>query len=60
VIVAAGGNIVLNALLIPPFGTLGAAMATAATFLLWNVLLNIKARRLLGIDCSIAGWHEGN
>tara|TARA_R110002012_G_scaffold5951_1_gene27364 strand:+ start:25621 stop:26931 length:1311 start_codon:yes stop_codon:yes gene_type:complete len=60
VIIAAGGNIVLNALLIPHFGTLGAAMATAATFLLWNVLLNIQARRLLGIDCSIAGWHEGN
>jgi len=60
VIIAAGGNIVLNALLIPYFGTLGAAMATAATFLLWSVLLNIQALRLLGIDCSIAGWHKGN
>ncbi len=45
----AGLNLVGNALLIPVYGLLGAAMATAATTLLWNVLAVIAVKRYLGI-----------
>jgi O-antigen/teichoic acid export membrane protein len=39
VAVAALANLVLNFLLIPPFGLVGAAVATACTFVIWNLLL---------------------
>jgi O-antigen/teichoic acid export membrane protein len=39
VAVAALANIILNFLLIPPFGLVGAAAATASTFVIWNLLL---------------------
>jgi O-antigen/teichoic acid export membrane protein len=39
VAVAALANLILNFLLIPPFGLVGAAAATASTFVIWNLLL---------------------
>lgn len=42
-------NIGLNALLIPPFGTEGAALASALCVLLWRGLLMWQAYRLLGL-----------
>ena len=36
---AALANLILNFLLIPPFGMVGAAAATACTFVIWNLLL---------------------
>ena len=42
-------NVVLNAFLIPIWGLLGAAVATATTMVLWNVWFYILVRRLLGI-----------
>jgi O-antigen/teichoic acid export membrane protein len=39
VAVAALANLILNFLLIPPFGLVGAAAATACTFVIWNLLL---------------------
>ena len=46
-------NVVLNLLLIPRFGTVGAAAATAVTMAFWNVGLWLLGRRKLGVDTSI-------
>lgn len=53
--VGAVGNVVLNAALIPPFGLEGAAVATASSILVWNLILVVRARRVLGIDTTILG-----
>ncbi|MGM0516899.1 MAG: lipopolysaccharide biosynthesis protein [Pseudomonadota bacterium] len=52
VAVAAGMNVVLNLLLIPPFGVIGAAIATSASLVFWNVWLWLVARWRLGVSCS--------
>ncbi len=39
VAIAALANLVLNFVLIPPFSLVGAAAATACTFIIWNLLL---------------------
>lgn len=46
---AAGANVVLNLLLIPPFGIEGAATATAASLMIWNVVLYRRVRRRLDV-----------
>lgn len=45
-------NIVMNVFLIPPFGTAGAAAASATSLALWNVLLYRKVRKQLGINST--------
>jgi O-antigen/teichoic acid export membrane protein len=42
-------NVALNAALIPLFGLIGAAMATAASFIISAVLLNMAAARWMGL-----------
>jgi O-antigen/teichoic acid export membrane protein len=42
-------KIVLSFLFIPTWGLLGAAIASAGTTILWNVILVVIARRRLGI-----------
>ena len=42
-------NVVLNALLIPKFGIIGAASATAVSVVLWNVILGIQLYRRLNL-----------
>lgn len=49
---AAVANVALNAILIPPLGINGAALATSLTLLLLNVLLWRDARTRLGIEGS--------
>lgn len=49
---AAVVNVVLNAVLIPTLGISGAAIATAVSVVVWNVLLWRAARRLLGVDST--------
>ena len=44
--VSAAANILLNVLLIPPLGILGAALATAVSYTLWNVLRGAFSWRL--------------
>jgi O-antigen/teichoic acid export membrane protein len=44
-------NAALNFILIPPFGIEGAALATASSLLVWNMLLTIAVSRQLGITC---------
>jgi O-antigen/teichoic acid export membrane protein len=50
VAIAAAANVVLNLLLIPPFGLNGAALATALSMTLWNLVLWQAVRLRLNID----------
>lgn len=52
-------NVLLNLLLIPRFGLEGAAVATSATLVLWNVLLWRAVRRRLGLDSTALGVQPG-
>lgn len=54
--IAAGLNVVLNLLLIPQFGMAGAAVATAASLLTWNLLLCLRAYRHLGLVTTAVDW----
>jgi O-antigen/teichoic acid export membrane protein len=47
--VGAGVNIVLNFLLIPPFGAMGAATATAVSIVAWNVVMGALVRKRTGL-----------
>ena len=46
---AALGNVIANALLIPPLGMYGAAIATASTLFAWKVTLSFISERKTGI-----------
>lgn len=48
-------NVALNALLIPPLGLEGAAVATATSIIVWNLLLAIWVYRRLGIHTTALG-----
>jgi O-antigen/teichoic acid export membrane protein len=50
VAIAALTNVVLNLVLIPPFGMAGAATATAIALTVWNILLWHAVRNRLGIN----------
>jgi O-antigen/teichoic acid export membrane protein len=54
--VASLANIGLNLLLIPSYGLVGAALATVAAMVLWNVLLWHRAWRMWGINSSALKW----
>lgn len=51
--IAALLNVLLNAALIPRFGMLGGAAATAITAAVWNVLLAMEVKRRLGINSTV-------
>lgn len=53
VTLAAVVNIILNFLLIPPFGMVGAALATTISLAGWNIGMVLYARRNLKLDPSI-------
>jgi O-antigen/teichoic acid export membrane protein len=48
-LVTAGINLVGNAVLIPKIGLHGAAIATASTTVLWNIIGVISVYRFLGV-----------
>lgn len=48
--IAALCNVVLNLILIHPFGIEGAAAATALTLVIWNLILRAFVKRRLGIE----------
>jgi O-antigen/teichoic acid export membrane protein len=48
-------NVALNALLIPRWGMNGAAAASAASLITWNVLLAILVHRRLGLHSTALG-----
>ena len=49
------GHALLCLLLIPPYGVLGAACATASAIAASNIILALRCRRKVGIDPSIFG-----
>lgn len=53
VFASAVANIALNAILIPRFGLMGAASATAATTALWNIAMLVFVHRKLGINSTV-------
>jgi len=53
--VSAVSNVILNALFIPRFGAVGAAAATASSFVIWNVWLVISVYKRLGIYATAVG-----
>ena len=48
-------NVILNILLIPHWGPVGAATASTSSTILWNVAMVIYVRYRLGIDASALG-----
>ena len=54
-IVAAGVNIILNAILIPLTGIFGAAVATSVTMFIWNAWMVWYVRTNIGITTTIIG-----
>lgn len=52
VLVGAIVNVVLNLSLVPIWGMTGAAIATAATLIVWNVIMWRKVRLRIGIETS--------
>lgn len=60
VAVAAFLNVVLNSALIPFFGMIGAAIATAISLLTWNILLVVLVYKRLGLVAGPGGhWLLG-
>lgn len=59
VAVAALTNVVLNALLIPLYGTIGAAIATSISVVLWNLVLWFFVRKSIGIESTVIGVRKG-
>ena len=55
VALGAAVNLTLNALLIPPFGLVGAAVATAVSLAAWNGVLVVRCRARLGLDTTVLG-----
>lgn len=49
-------NIGLNLALIPTWGLVGAASATAASIVVWNAILWVRAWQLWGINASALPW----
>jgi O-antigen/teichoic acid export membrane protein len=54
-VVATGANIILNFVLTPVWGIIGAAIAASVSIAIWNVWLWIAGIKLLGINSSVFG-----
>jgi len=55
VALGAAANVALNAVLIPPLGATGAAIATATSTAMWNIGLVMAVRRRIGVDPTVLG-----
>ena len=51
--IAAAINLILNAVLIPLLGSLGAAIATTISLVMWNIALSILVMKYIGVRSSI-------
>ena len=56
VVVSVVLNLILNFLMIPPFGMLGAALAAGITLSLWNIAAAIMIYRKHGINMYYIPW----
>ncbi len=54
--ITAGLNFLANLILIPFYGIIGAAIATACTTTLWNLLLYRLVKRRIGINSTAFAW----
>jgi O-antigen/teichoic acid export membrane protein len=55
-------SVALNLLFIPPFGAVGAAVASSSALAAWNLAMLVYVRRTIGIDASalaLAPVHRG-
>lgn len=52
-LITAGLNILLNLFLIPLFGMAGAAVATAVSLILWNIMLYKIVKKRIGINSTV-------
>ena len=48
-------SLMLNLLLIPPLGVIGAAISSASAVAFWNLMMLVAVRRTLGVDASVVG-----
>jgi O-antigen/teichoic acid export membrane protein len=53
ILVAAVVNVALNLSLVPHWGIIGAAVATASTLTVWNLIMWHKVRARIGIEPSL-------
>jgi O-antigen/teichoic acid export membrane protein len=53
-------NVVLNLVLIPRLGIVGAALASSASLVLFNVVLVVRVRFSLGLDTTVFGLWRRN
>ena len=53
-------NLLLNAILIPFWGIMGAAIATALSMAIWNIWLHQLVVKYLGVKPSIVGTFKNN
>jgi O-antigen/teichoic acid export membrane protein len=49
-------SVLLNVLLIPMFGHLGAATARVVSLVVWNAILVVEAYRKMGVYTPVIGW----
>jgi O-antigen/teichoic acid export membrane protein len=49
-------SVLLNVALIPPFGMMGAALASSSVVVIWNLALYWNVRQRLKIDPTVLGW----
>ena len=49
-------SVLLNVTLIPPFGMIGAALASSSVVVIWNLAMYWKVRQRLKIDPTVLGW----
>ncbi len=49
-------NVILNVVLIPRFGLMGAAWSSFIAHGAWNIAGVVLIRRVLGVDCSLIAW----
>jgi len=59
-IVGVVANVVLNFLLIPMWDITGAALATGASLILWNIVLVIQVQRRIGLAATAIGLGKAN
>jgi O-antigen/teichoic acid export membrane protein len=55
IVIAAVGNVVLNLILVPLWGIVGAALASAIALSAWNILLVLAVRKKLKINSTAFG-----
>lgn len=57
-LIAMGGNVALNFILVPTYGMNGAAIATTLSYLLWNAVLRYFVRKRLSIESTAFYFHD--